>query len=1183
MTARQTIRAPESVVFGRVCCVGCCLEESFTLKSSSERWSESSFSLLEVYRNGEKLPTEEYSVFTLPSVCHLKPKLSDSVKVGFVPREPGVYEAILSITTGPLMVVTSDQTTSYKTTVILKARAEDPQVKVLVGRNMSNVADFGLVQAGSSHSLKIHLLNEGLSDVPLQLMMDTTSPFWHCFTFDDVPKAIRKKTHLIPSTTCVPVVLPANPALVASLSPLKRVNSSHTQDSPSRQNHTRDSPSSLAQITSQSHSFVLKFQAPKKHTSSSLLCGPPMDVSALLVLKREEGVSWGKVLSKVELKAQVGVAKLYTPQSCQLISLSAHLGRSTSVDVPLKNAGNMPIDVALKIAPPSSSLTVTPSRLHFEEGEKLSVMVIYTAPSHKESTQHDLTMHLEPSGPVYKLKITASSAPHDKTGTTTPRGVSSVRPVAVKRPTSPAQRRPTSPVVTDRGELLCNKQFIHLGCVEEGGSSCEAIVIRSTLSAPVELSLSIGDEHSPFFLKSSHGDLSSSLSCEIGTDDVKIDVVFTPIARVCYQSKLYIRDILHNKQYKIPLCGYGGCAQVKVSNCRDTPNGIIMDCGDIVPGSRNAIKVKVVNKGGRSGFVRAACCAVQGGQLLPSNTATVIPPDCSLEPHAAKELLVICQIPTDHSLHVMEGVGSVGVAELVVTWGDELMRRRFQQSQWKDPHFSTPESILPYLQEFVDQREHKDLDVEVSSGEEEAQFFLSQLQRTSITLVGHLVEGVPTTPPHPTATGGVVNATAQTLLPRDRGTVEHVLAQTKPTVPGGESPSSHPTVSPSSIVPILSAASDLPHRLTANAQVQTTPGVRHLEAVDTLQQHQPRAQGLGDPRARGLGDPRARGLGDPRYGGSWEARGQNDSRVMESPVHGEFPSLLEVETVARILPIETIIFPLTSFNSSSEQSFELCNPRSSTMTWFVSHVSAPVIRDTTSPTGSVSKESSPVFWIHQHNGVVRPHSSVKVAVTFHPRSSGTYSQMWDLCVRFKSEQSKRTTLSFVGQATPPPHTLTTSVTANHPNITPVQNTVLHHHRQGGSPSVTHHHHKQQGGSPTVTSSSGRMALHDSPSKRKSLVYFDKEVLRFPSTASGVKSSRKIKVCNGDTQAHKFTVIKPYHPFSIDHPKFELKSRQYARLPVHFTPMEPGHSFNSILAIKTDDGHQLFTMLKGKSV
>ena len=49
-----------------------------------------------------------------------------------------MYEAILSITTGPLMVVTSDQTTSYKTTVILKARAEDPQVKVCCPRTVQS-------------------------------------------------------------------------------------------------------------------------------------------------------------------------------------------------------------------------------------------------------------------------------------------------------------------------------------------------------------------------------------------------------------------------------------------------------------------------------------------------------------------------------------------------------------------------------------------------------------------------------------------------------------------------------------------------------------------------------------------------------------------------------------------------------------------------------------------------------------------------------------------------------------------------------------------------------------------------------------------------------------------------------------------------------------------------------------
>ena len=79
-----------------------------------------------------------------------------------------------------------------------------------------------------------------------------------------------------------------------------------------------------------------------------------------------------------------------------------------------------------------------------------------------------------------------------------------------------------------------------------------------------------------------------------------------------------------------------------------------------------------------------------------------------------------------------------------------------------------------------------------------------------------------------------------------------------------------------------------------------------------------------------------------------------------------------------------------------------------------------------------------------------------------------------------------------------------------------------------SSTVTTHttalHHQQNGGSPTVSSSSGRKPFHDSPSKRKSLVYFDKEVLKFSSTASGDKSVCKIKVCNGDSQTHKVWVV-----------------------------------------------------------
>ena len=120
---------------------------------------------------------------------------------------------------------------------------------------------------------------------------------------------------------------------------------------------------------------------------------------------------------------------------------------------------------------------------------------------------------------------------------------------------------------------------------------------------------------------------------------------------------------------------------------------------------------------------------------------------------------------------------------------------------------------------------------------------------------------------------------------------------------------------------------------------------------------------------------------------------------------------------------------------STEQSFQIHNPHSGTMSWLVTHVSPPRIRDTTAPDGAVSKETTAVFWIHQNNGSVPPLSSVEVGrhllgsrravvdvvnfpqvpVAFHPRLWGTYSQMWELCVRFKDEHSKRMTLSFVGQ------------------------------------------------------------------------------------------------------------------------------------------------------------------------
>lgn len=43
-----------------------------------------------------------------------------------------------------------------------------------------------------------------------------------------------------------------------------------------------------------------------------------------------------------------------------------------------------------------------------------------------------------------------------------------------------------------------------------------------------------------------------------------------------------------------------------------------------------------------------------------------------------------------------------------------------------------------------------------------------------------------------------------------------------------------------------------------------------------------------------------------------------------------------------------------------------------------------------------------------------------------------------------------------------------------------------------------------------------------------------------------------------------------------------RPRQFARLPIYFTPTQPGACFRSILAMKTEEGLQLFARLSGKS-
>ena len=58
-----------------------------------------------------------------------------------------------------------------------------------------------------------------------------------------------------------------------------------------------------------------------------------------------------------------------------------------------------------------------------------------------------------------------------------------------------------------------------------------------------------------------------------------------------------------------------------------------------------------------------------------------------------------------------------------------------------------------------------------------------------------------------------------------------------------------------------------------------------------------------------------------------------------------------------------------------------------------------------------------------------------------------------------------------------------------------------------------------------------------PTKR--IVYLSDSSLQFPETLVGAQAMVKVRLCNRDTIAHHFAVIKPSQPFSVIHVSFEI--------------------------------------------
>ena len=116
-------------------------------------------------------------MFSFPQRCFIGPGRTEVVRVTFSPLYSGSYEAVLSVLT--ILVVRREQAgsspTSPHSSLILKALAEKPQLKVISSQDSRPLLDYGVLMGGASLSLPLQLANLGCSDLPLRLTVAAVS------------------------------------------------------------------------------------------------------------------------------------------------------------------------------------------------------------------------------------------------------------------------------------------------------------------------------------------------------------------------------------------------------------------------------------------------------------------------------------------------------------------------------------------------------------------------------------------------------------------------------------------------------------------------------------------------------------------------------------------------------------------------------------------------------------------------------------------------------------------------------------------------------------------------------------------------------------------------------------------------------------------------------------------------
>ncbi|XP_066480532.1 centrosomal protein of 192 kDa [Tiliqua scincoides] len=1135
------VKVPEELKFPNACCVGLTSHTVLSIRNPSERWLQVIIGLVSVMLNGEKMDSLKHRCLLFKNKTVIGPCATEDLKILFLPCQAGVFQCVLSVASWPFSsdADTIVQAEALATRVILNAVAENPELEVESGKGER--LDFGDLPYGSWKALPLKLTNKTHARVPVRLVIHANAIAWRCFTFSKEPVNTSVESTLY---TC-------NISQLAAPSVISHV-----------MNASCDGQDSEVLVV------WVQFRAPRKRITSDSL-GPPDEYLARIDVE-VDCPEPANVLKSIPLSARSGTPRIYAPKGLQTLYMSARIGLSTKQQLPLKNAGNIKVDLKLVVLEPDSNISVIPEELSLTPGEEQEMTVVFS-PKDCRNAESVVKIFVLPSGPEYK--------------------------VTVKGEVSVLESKPL-PQKWNNSEvppILANKQFVLWGGVQLGRTVQQKLILRNdSRSATQQLRLLIrGQDQDCFQLKL--GDHTYN-NCEIKIQpkhDYSVYVIFTPSRLACMFAKLEMKQLGFlsrlGMKFTIPLYGYGGKSNVILEDVNKHCNSYIVGLTEPSPGKTSQTSFSIRNTGCRAAYVKVLCFKNFCKRIImDADMMNIFPEKFVLKESAQQKITVTCSCT--------KGEQNISVfSTICIFYGDEISRQQYcraiQHNRDQEQKILPPDNPVINVK-FDEEFPGEELVTEVydlPQQTNDVQCFFASMRRITLSVVNASTSSFFTSKQssvhHMASRPGVFEKNIMTLdvLPV-RGPQGCVLSSNTNDVDENKFVTQETwSVQPECLTlaaPSLSGTTDTRHvQITNNSNrllkfelswpahcLTVTPQQGTIAPGSCISIHVSPNPSLAENKSlfpwSGLiyihcdnGQKLVRVQIRESTSDKSSQRSPAVAKVGGHNQHTEFPVVHVIKSLEKLSSTKVEIknrmlcFPETKSGENSEKYLEIENNGDENVRWFLSSFAPPYVKDV-DDSGEVYRATYTAFRCSCISGTLEAHGKERVVVSFLPRDRGHYSQFWDLECHplHKPSQKEKHRLQFSG----------VGITENESSTASSVKAGVQVASQRRDFSDTTDHETGKG------------------------VFAQEDTYVFPTTRVGESSMLKISMRNYSTSTNKLTFLSPREPFYIKHSHYNLRCHHYCNLPVLFKPMSSG-TFQSLLVVQTDKSGTVTIQLIGQGL